>query len=301
MSILSVKNLTKKFGKTTAVDSISFDLKEGEILGMLGPNGAGKTTALQMLLGVLTPTYGEIKYFGKDLATDREQILEKINFSSTYVNLPWSLTVKENLKFISYLYCIPDRRKRLTEIANEFRLADLLSKRIENLFSRPSTRVNLAKAFINQPKILLLDEPTASLDPEVAAYIREFLLEQRDRLQTSIIITSHNMSEVEEICDRVVFINKGKIIANDTPNKLAKTIAISHLRFLGNMDQLEKYCRKNKIPHTKEGHYIVLNVNEKKIPEILQNMAAEKIEYDEISIEKPTLEDYFLQTVRQNK
>ncbi len=231
-SILEVRNLTKQFGKFTAVDTISFSVEEGEIVGLLGINGAGKTTTLQMLLGVLTPTSGEINYFGKNLKTHRGEILEKVNFSSTYTNLPWALKVKESLIFISYLYDIPDRKKRIQDITKLFQLEELLNKLNSQLSAGQRTRVNLGKAMLNYPKILLLDEPTASLDPDIAKYIRDFLLGQRKKYGMSIIITSHNMGEVEEVCDRVIFINHGKIIANDTPQALAKTIQICHISLL---------------------------------------------------------------------
>lgn len=215
--ILEVKNLTKRFGEFTAVNNISFSLKQGEILGLLGPNGAGKTTTIQMLLGVMEPTEGDVAYFNKPFKKNREEILEYLNFSSTYTNLPWILTVKENLTFVSYLYDIKNRKERLDKITKMFHIEELLSKKMQDLSAGQLTRVNLAKAFINLPKILLLDEPTASLDPDIANYVRKLLKEQREKFGISIIITSHNMSEVENLCDRVIFINNGKIIADNTP------------------------------------------------------------------------------------
>ena len=302
MAVLQVKNLTKKFGSFTAVDNISFDLKEGEILGLLGPNGAGKTTTIQMLLGVLTPTKGEIYYFGKDLTSNREEILEKVNFSSTYTQLPWILTVKENLTYISYLYQISNRQNRIKKIINNFRLEKLIDQRMNELSSGQLTRVNLAKSFINFPKVLLLDEPTASLDPEVANYIRSFLLEERKKFHVSIILTSHNMSEVEEVCDRVIFIDKGKLLANDTPDNLAKTIEISHVELLikDGLKRTIEYCQRNKITCKLEGRYIIVDLKEREIPQFLRNIMDIGVFYDEISIEKPTLEDYFLAMVKKN-
>lgn len=302
MNILEVQNLSKTFGSFTAVDDISFSLKEGEILGLLGPNGAGKTTTLQMLLGVLTPTSGDIVYFGKSLTDNREEILEQLNFSSTYTNLPWNLTVKENLTFISYLYDIKDRKKRLTKLAEIFRLEKLWKKTLLELSAGQVTRVNLAKAFVNYPKVLLLDEPTASLDLEVAQYIRQFLLEERKKFNVSIIITSHNMAEVEQVCDRVMFINEGKIIANDTPDNLSRTIEISHVELLikDKLQQAEAYCVAKGLPYKLEGRYIVIDIKEAEIPTLLRDLMDTGITYTEISIEKPTLEDYFLQVVHKD-
>lgn len=300
--ILEVSRLTKIFGKGsksfTAVDDVSFDLKEGEILGFLGPNGAGKTTTIQMLLNILTPSGGEISYFGKSLFTNREEILEKLNFSSTYTNLPWYFTVRENLNWVSYLYKISNRKGRVEKVITTFKLEEIRNKTVGQLSAGQITRVNLAKAFLNYPKILLLDEPTASLDPDVAAYIREFLLNEREKFNVSIIITSHNMAEVEELCDRVIFIDHGKVIANDTPENLAKTIEVSHIElfFEKGIEAAVKYCSKNNLTFnlpTKK--HIVIDSHEKNIAKILRELSENNIQFDEISIEKPTLNDYFMQ------
>lgn len=303
MLILEVNNLTKKFGSFTAVNDISFSLKEGEILGLLGPNGAGKTTTIQMLLGVLTSSNGKIIYFGKDLNDNRSEIMEQINFSSTYTNLPWELTVEENFMFMSYLYSINNRQERIHKIIEIFKLQKIAKKQIYQLSAGQVTRVNLAKSFINFPKILLLDEPTASLDPDVANYIREFLLSERKNFQVSIIITSHNMAEVEEVCDRVIFINHGKIIADDTPENLAKTIEISHVELLvkDGLKRTIEHCQTSNINHRLEGRFIVIDLKEKEIPGFLRTLMDKGVFYDEISIEKPTLEDYFLQITTKNE
>ncbi len=299
--VLEVKNLTKKFGKFIAVDNISFSMADGEILGLLGPNGAGKTTTIQMLLGILVPTAGKIEYFGKNLFSHKEEILEKVNFSSTYTNLPWLMTVRENLTFVSYLYEIKNRRQRLEKIVSLFRLAELLNKKISELSSGQNTRVNLAKAFINFPKILLLDEPTASLDPETAKYMREFLLKERNEFGVSIVFTSHNMAEVEEVCDRVIFINSGKIVADDTPDNLAKSIEICHVNLvlIQGIEKAKKYFEAKDILYRVEGRSIICDIKEKNISSFLNDLNEENINYSEISIEKPTLEDYFLEAAKK--
>jgi len=295
---LEVSGLTKRFGSHTAVDAIGFELGEGEILGLLGVNGAGKTTTIQMLLGILSPTAGTIRYFGKDFPEHREEILENVNFSSTYTSLPYNLTVKECLTFISYFYDIQNASERLARIADLFRLEKLLAEKISDLSAGQLTRVNLAKALINSPKILLLDEPTASLDPEVAAYIRKFLLEERRAAGTSIILTSHNMAEVEQVCDRVIFIHNGKIIANDTPERLAGSLRVSRMELYVPVPEIEArllaYCRRRQLAHTASGGRISIELAQDRIAAFLQELAAEGIDYAEISIEKPGLEDYFL-------
>jgi len=285
-----------------AVDDVSFSLREGEILGLLGPNGAGKTTTIQMLLGVLTPTAGKINYFGKSFVDNHEEILEQVNFSSTYTNMPWDLTVRENLYFISYLYDIKNREERIKKVIGIFRLEKLLNQQMEQLSSGQITRVNIAKAFLNFPKVLLLDEPTASLDPEVANYIRQFLLEERRKFKVSIVFTSHNMAEVEEVCDRVIFINHGRIIADDTPEKLAKTIEISHVELFvkDGLKRTIEICANENINYRLEGRYIIVDLKERDIPEFLRRLMDKGVYYDEISIEKPTLEDYFLQITKKN-
>lgn len=297
-SVIEVDHIVKKFGSFTAVNDITFAVKEGEILGFLGPNGAGKTTTIQMLLGLLTPTSGSISYAGKNLQTHREEILETINFSSTYTNLPWYLTVKENLTYLSYLYNIKDRKKRIAELVEVFQLDPILKKGIGQLSAGQMTRVNIAKAFLNSPKILLLDEPTASLDPDVAAYIREFILSERQRFNISILLTSHNMSEVEELCERVIFINHGEIIANDRPENLAKSIEFSHVELFLEKDltRLENFCKKENLTYEAlSKKKIRIDVKEKNIAEFLRNLTEQNIFYDEISIDKPSLEDYFMQ------
>ncbi|MBI3420820.1 MAG: ABC transporter ATP-binding protein [Candidatus Sungbacteria bacterium] len=303
MDTLSVNNLAKNFGSFCAVNNISFSLNEGEILGLLGPNSAGKTTTIQMLLGVLAPTSGQIAYFGKPFARYREEILEQVSFSSTYTNLPWELTVSENLVYLSYLYRFPEKKKRREKIIEIFRLRDLLSKQVNALSAGQLTRVNLAKAFLNFPRVLLLDEPTASLDPEAARYIRDFLLEERKQFAVSVILTSHNMAEVEEVCDRVVFINNGVIIADDTPAHLVQSIKTSHVELLirDGLKRVSEYCGQSAIPYRTDGRRIVIDIDEHAIPEFLRTLMDRGIIYDEISIDKPTLEDYFLQVAQHER
>jgi ABC-2 type transport system ATP-binding protein len=304
MHALEVKDLTKKFKDFIAVDNISFTLKEGEILGLLGPNGAGKTTTIQMLLGVLTPTSGKINYFGKNFANHREEILNKVNFSTTYTNLPWNLTIKENLHFISYLYDISDRKKAVEGIIEIFRLKELENMEMSELSAGQLTRVNLAKAFINDPDVLLLDEPTASLDPEIAQYIRSFILSKRQVKKLSIIFTSHNMSEVEEVCDRILFINNGKIVANDTPENLMKSMDLAHLKLtIDKKDEkiLFDYAKKINRGVTFENREYRVDLKEEELPGLLADLYKKKIFIYEISIEKPDLEDYFMKIASENK
>lgn len=219
-TILKVENLTKIYNKVTAVDHISFEVKEGEIVGLLGPNGAGKTTTIQMLLSLLEPTDGKIEIFGKDLSRQREEVLERVNFAAPYASLPYNLTPRENLTVFAYLYGVKNRGERVEKLLKDFRLSQFSKTRTGALSSGEHTRLALAKAFLNDPKLLLLDEPTASLDPAIAREIRKDIYERMKNLKGAVLWTSHNMREVETMCDRVIFLMHGKIIVEGTPKNL---------------------------------------------------------------------------------
>jgi len=218
--VLQVANLQKRFGNFTAVDGISFSMKPGEILGLLGPNGAGKTTTIHMLLGLVAPTTGTIRMFGLDLATNRETILQQVNFSSTYISMPQSLTVEENLWVVARLYGLPDIARRVHAIIKKLEMEEFQHKVTRKLSSGQMTRLTLAKAFLTEPKILFLDEPTASLDPDIAEKIRVLLKEERHASGLSILYTSHNMREMEEMSDRIIFLQHGKIVAEGTAQEI---------------------------------------------------------------------------------
>jgi len=216
VSVVEVRNLRKQFGAFTAVDGISFEIGRGEILGLLGPNGAGKTTTFQMMLGLVTPTSGSIRMFGLDLQSHREAILQQVNFSSTYISLPYSLTVEENLRVIGRLYGLHDVAGLVDDMIQKLEMREWRRKLTRKLSSGQMTRLTLAKALLTKPKVLFLDEPTASLDPDVAHKIREILLEERQATGLSILYTSHNMREMEEMSDRIIFLQRGKIVAEGT-------------------------------------------------------------------------------------
>lgn len=218
--IVRVQNLTKRFGDFTAVDHVSFEIQRGETVGLLGPNGAGKTTTFQMLLGVITPTHGTIEMFGLDLMKHRETILRQANFSSTYISMPYSLTVEENLRVTGKLYGTPDVTRRIDDIVKKLEMEDIRHKLTRKLSSGQMTRLTLAKAVMTEPKILFLDEPTASLDPDIAYKIKGFLKEYRETSGLSMLYTSHNMHEMEEMSHRMIFLQQGKIIAQGTTEEV---------------------------------------------------------------------------------
>jgi ABC-2 type transport system ATP-binding protein len=214
--VLRVSHLRKQFGDFTAVEDVSFSIQPGEILGLLGPNGAGKTTTIHMLLGLITPTAGTIEMFGMELAAHREQILQQVNFSSTYISMPMALTVEENLWVVGRLYGLSDIHRRVDDIVKKLEMEEFRHKVTRKLSSGQMTRLTLAKALLTEPKILFLDEPTASLDPDIAHKIRALLQEERRSVGLSILYTSHNMREMEEMSDRIIFLQRGKIVAEGT-------------------------------------------------------------------------------------
>ncbi len=220
--ILEVRNLTKRFDNFTAVDNISFDIHEGEILGLLGPNGAGKTTTIHMLLGLITPTSGTIHMFGLDLAKHRETILQQVNFSSTYISMPFSLTVEENLKVIARLYSLKNIQRRVDAILEKMEMKEIQKKLTRKLSSGQMSRLTLAKALMTEPKVLFLDEPTASLDPDIVEKIKSFLKEYQQNAGLSILYTSHNMREMEEMSNRIIFLQHGHIVAEGTAEQIVQ-------------------------------------------------------------------------------
>jgi ABC-2 type transport system ATP-binding protein len=215
-TILKVRDLTKHFGNVTSVDGVSFDIFRGEVLGLLGANGAGKTTAINMVLGIVTPTGGRIEVFGKELMANRIEVLRQMNFCSTYTQLPGNLRIWQNLKVFGQIYRVPNLNSRIDEVLEMLEISHLKKRVSGELSAGEGTRLNLCKALLNRPRLLLLDEPTASLDPDIADKVRGVVKRIRDEEGTTILYTSHNMRDVEEVCDRVVFMHKGKVLFTGT-------------------------------------------------------------------------------------
>lgn len=302
---LSVHKLKKEYvkkGSFLAVDEISFDLKQGEILGLLGPNGSGKTTTIQMLLGTLSATSGSITYFGKNFFENRYDILQHLAFASTYTSLPYVLTVRENLKSFGLLYGITNGMERAEPLLERFGILDKRDMSVSSLSAGQITRLMLVKAFFTDPKIVLLDEPTASLDPDVAHDVCKFLLEQREKTGLSILFTSHKMEEVAELCDRVIVLKQGKIIADDLPKNLARSVSSFRLRLsiIDGMKRTALLANEWGIAFEIDHRLITFSLDEKEIPLFLQALMQANISYASIQIEEPTLEDYFLKIAGKN-
>jgi ABC-2 type transport system ATP-binding protein len=239
-TILRVANLTKQYDNLTAVNRISFEIKEGEIVSLLGPNGAGKTTTIQMLLTLVSPTSGDIEIFGKTLKDHREELLSRMNFTAPYSVLPYNLTTREALKVYSLLYGVRNYRKRVSFLIAEFDLGWMADKKVGQLSSGEQMRIGIAKAFVNNPGLLLLDEPTASLDPAIARELRAKILKLVRKAGGAILWTSHNMREIEQVSDRIIFLSRGKIVADDSPDNLKS--------YFGQEDLEEIFISINKEP-----------------------------------------------------
>jgi len=229
VSVMEVHALRKRFGTVTAVDGVTFSIAAGEVVGLLGPNGAGKTTTLHMILGLITPDSGSISLFGRELARHRTEVLSQVNFAASYLGLPGVPRVEELLTAYAHLYGVRSPRRRVAEMVDLLDLDDLRHRPFRLLSSGQQTRVLLAKSLLNEPALLVLDEPTANLDPDVGDRVRELLLETAARSGRAMLITSHNMREVERMCDRIHFLAGGTIVATGDATELAGAYGVADL------------------------------------------------------------------------
>lgn len=299
--VLEVKNLTKDFGSFRAVDNISFSIPRGKITGFLGPNGAGKTTTIQMLLGLNKPAGGEIFYFGKNFFNHREESLHRINYTSAYSSLQGRITVLENLKVFALLYAIDNTQQKIEELSELLEIADLHNKIFWDLSAGQKTRVNIVKSLLNDPEILLMDEPTASLDPDIADKTLALIERLQQERNLSILFTSHKMDEVERICNTVIFLQNGKIYAHDTPENLTKNITHSHLSltYRDKREVIEEYLKEQALQYEVKPHNgIIIQLDEQLIPKTLFGLSQKGIWISDIEIHKPDLEDLFLLIAR---
>jgi len=218
--VIIVENMVKRYGSTLAVDGVSFSVERGVTTALLGGNGAGKTTTLSILLGLLLPTSGGVRIFGEDVLRHRYRVLPRMNFSSPYVDLPHRLTVRQNLVIYARLYGLPHRNERIAALAQDLQIEALLARPAGKLSAGQKTRVALAKALLNEPELLLLDEPTVSLDPDTGDWVRGYLEQYRTRTGATIVLASHNMAEVERLCSEVLMMKAGRIVDRGSPDAL---------------------------------------------------------------------------------
>ena len=220
---IEIKKLKKIYNKFCAVNNINFQIDKNKTIGLLGPNGCGKTTTIGMMLGLVSPTSGEIKIENKNINSfNRDEILKRFNFASPYVELPKKLTVKQNLEIYGRLYGVENLNERIYEVSDDLNIKNFFQRKTGELSSGQKNRVSLAKSLINKPEILLLDEPTASLDPDIGDFIRSYIQDYKTKNKVTILLASHNMGEVERLCDSIIMMRKGKIIDQGTCNELIK-------------------------------------------------------------------------------
>ena len=299
--VLEVRQLTKLYGTYRAVDGVSFELARGKIVGLLGPNGAGKTTTIQMLVGITLPDGGEIRYFGQDLHQHREACLRRINFSSSYNMLQGRITVGENLIVYAGLYGVANARAKIASLANYFGISSLMGQRFMTLSAGQKTRVNLVKALLNDPEIVLMDEPTASLDPDIADRMLSLIESLRESRDLSIVYTSHQMDEVTRICDEVIFLDRGRIVAQDTPAELTRRVSttVLRIRFAGAAASVSAALadRHPRVAFESDSE-VVVTTDEHHVADAILAIGGAGIRILDIDIRKPTLEDVFLQIAR---
>jgi ABC-2 type transport system ATP-binding protein len=303
-TVLEVHNLVKNYGTFRAVDGISFSVERGKIVGFLGPNGAGKTTTIQILSGTTLANGGSVKYFGKDFSTHREECLQRINAASAFNTLMGKISVWENLYVFAELYQVEKPKNKISSLLEQFEISDLCDKLYKDLSSGQKTRVNIAKALLNDPELLLMDEPTASLDPDIADKTLSLIENLRKERNLSILYTSHNMNEITRICDEVVFLDHGSIVAHDTPQNLTKRISSATLRisFDARTSGFDEYLKDKNLDATfPEPNTIAILSHEAGIPGILFDLSKTGIWITDIEVAKPTLEDVFLQIARKEK
>lgn len=301
LPLVQARNLTKRFGDSIAVDHIEFDVFPGEIVGFLGPNGAGKTTTIRMLLNILNPSEGELRLFGLTFDHHRSNILKQMNASSGTLTLPGKLSTLQNLLVFSDMYGLRNPKKRIEILLQKFDLEELKNRPLYSLSTGQQVRVSLAKAFLNRPRLLLLDEPTASLDPDVADRVRTFLIDIVKEEGTTVFLTSHNMNEVEKVCTRVLFLNNGKIEAEGSPDELAGRLTTSILflslkKPLSVMPDLGFVFANSPELNGKD---VRIELKHASLAPFLSALIKQGIEIENISIQEPTLEDFFVHSTRK--
>lgn len=303
--VLDVSTLTKRYGSMTsgftAVDAVSFQVKKGEVVGFLGPNGAGKTTTIQMLLGITSQTSGTVSYFGKDFSKHRQYCLQRINYASAFNTLQGRISVWENLLVFAYLYSVKNPKKKIMDLIDYFDSKSLLGQKYWDLSAGQKTRVNIIKSLLNEPELILMDEPTASLDPDIADKTLSLIEELKKSRNISLLFTSHDMDEITRICDRVIFLDRGKIVAEDTPLNLTKRIKTAKLMlsFDAKKETMKKYLESHKQPfHFINNFQVEITTEEQHIPSIIFGIKNEDIWITDIEVKKPTLEDFFIQIAR---
>ncbi len=298
---LEVASLTKKYGEFTAVNGVSFVVPRGAVIGLLGPNGAGKTTTIQMLMGITTPTSGTISYFGQDFTKHKQACLQRINYTSAYNHLQERISVEENLLVFARLYEVDNARAKIAEMAEFFGITDLMDVRFRHLSAGQQTRVNIAKALLNDPELVMMDEPTASLDPDIRDKVMELIEKLRAERGISLLYTSHNMDEVSRLCDEVIFLDHGNIVRQASPQQMALDVHEPSIvvYFDGDATALAKHFADIGVNAEVDKGTATLSMQAKELPRIIGSLdAVSEITINDIEIRRPNLEEAFLHYTR---
>jgi len=302
-ALLRIENLVKDFGSLRALKGISFSIPRGTVLGLLGPNGAGKTTCIDILLGSTLPNSGSVEYFGQDFFTHKQAALRRINFASAYHNLQNRISVRQNLLVFAHLYEVEQPRRKIDQLVEYFEVADIADRRFGDLSAGQRTRVNLIKSLMNDPELILMDEPTASLDPDIADKTLSLIEELRRDRELSILFTSHKMDEVSRICDEVIFMDKGEIVTRGTPVELTRQVSEAELAvaFEGEPATLIEYLEAGSYIYRFPREFeVVVIAPEGTVPQLLYEISRLPVSIKDIDVHKPDLEDVFLQIARRN-
>jgi ABC-2 type transport system ATP-binding protein len=303
MALLEIRDLRKRYGAVEALKGLSLDVHRGEFFGLLGPNGAGKSTTINILLGLILPDGGSIRVFGQDFATRQVEIRRRMNVAAAFTSLSGVLTVRENLKIYGHIYGVSNLNTKIDELLERFEITDLARRKLQHLSSGQHTRVTLCKGLINDPDLLLLDECTLGLDPDIAEKTRRALQEFQRAKQTTILFTSHNMNEVEELCGRIAFLNKGEILRIDTATRIKGLIPhqVLEVRFRPGTD-LTTLRRLDGTPHAEPGEdatlRFVLDDPERQLDPLLRRLTQTGAHIADVQITRPTLEDVFIKVAR---
>jgi ABC-2 type transport system ATP-binding protein len=303
MPLLEIRNLRKHYGAVEALKGLSLDVERGEFFGLLGPNGAGKSTTINILLGLILPDSGSIRVFGQDFATQQVAIRRRMNVAAAFTSLSGVLTVRENLKVYGHIYGVGNLNAKIAELLERFEITDLAQRKLQHLSSGQHTRVTLCKGLINDPDLLLLDECTLGLDPDIAEKTRRALQEFQREKQTTILFTSHNMNEVEELCGRIAFLSKGEILRIDTATHIKSLIPhqMLEVRFRAGTD-LSSLQQADGTPHAEPGGdatlRFVLDDPERQLDPLLRRLTQAGGHIADMQITRPTLEDVFIKVAR---
>jgi ABC-2 type transport system ATP-binding protein len=300
--LLEVQDLTKSFGALKALKGISFAVPKGAIIGLLGPNGAGKTTCIDILLGAPTPDAGTVMYFGRDFFAHRQASLSRINFASAYHNLQNRISVRQNLLVFANLYEVAEPRKMIDRMAEYFEILGIMDRRFGDLSAGQRTRVSLIKSLLNNPELVLMDEPTASLDPDIADKTLALIEELRQERQISILFTSHRMDEVNRLCDEVIFLDRGEVVSKGRPADLTAAIPEAEIRLTiqGSTEAVQRYLVEHGIAYRVEGNALLLTALESELGQLIHDIHQLSDAITGLDVKKSDLEDVFLSIARRS-